>query len=104
MLDEAYMRQWNEHHVALSEGIDRLVARIHRHHGRHRKGIDETYAVRPVRGYEARGSQTGTSLLSGLAAVVLTAVIFSSGIATVTAAQTVVADSDYASPRVVELA
>ncbi|KRA83111.1 hypothetical protein [Altererythrobacter sp. Root672] len=89
MQDEAYMRQWNEHHMALSQGVDRLVARIRERFARRPTTIDTAYARRSPARRDHQTSQTTQALLSGLAAAVITAVIFTGGVATVTAPQPV---------------
>lgn len=104
MQDEVYMRQWNDHHTALSQGVDRLIARIRERFGRRPTAIDTAYAKRARLRPDHQASPATHALLSGLAAAVITAVIFTGGVATVIAPQPVFAGPVYTEVSAPELA
>ena len=70
MTDEHFIRQWTESHERFSADVDKGLARL-------RQIIDTAYGE-PTRSTATDGPRLGETMLAGLAASALTALLFAS--------------------------
>jgi len=84
MLDEHFMRDWNAVHTSFASGLDRAFRRL-----RQPATIESTYdkPAPPPRG----PGRAAEAMLHGLAAVIITAALFTAGLTVLTAPYPVLA-------------